>query len=78
MTFRERQEALLADLIAERAQFGERWHSYYDGKIAEMQEAINGSGKTDQSGGSPIVQDVPGSASQALREDRSTDGTVPL
>lgn len=65
MTFRERQEALLADLVAEKAQHGERWTYFYDVKIAEMRAAMgesHGSGTGTEQAGNTIVSDVPGSA----------------
>lgn len=40
MTLREKYDALLADLHAEKVQFGERWASYYDSKIADLTSAI--------------------------------------
>jgi len=40
MTLRDKYMALLADLVEEREKFGERWVCYYDGKIAELNAAI--------------------------------------
>lgn len=66
LTFLDKQLALLADLERERAEYGPRWEMYYDGKIAEMREAIYGSGAGVKQAGSTGVQDVPGGPSQTL------------
>lgn len=40
MTLREKYDALLADLIVEREQHGERFIHYYDRKIADLRASI--------------------------------------
>lgn len=69
MTFRERQEALLADLLDERKVAVGSWAFRLDQKIGDMREAIYGSREGDQTGRNPGVQDVPGSDAQALRQE---------
>lgn len=62
LTFLDKQLALLDDLVRERAEYGPRWEAFYDGKIAEMREAIYGSG----TGRDTSLPDVPGGTAQAL------------
>lgn len=56
---------LLSDLLVERVMYP-AWKAYYDGKIAEMREAIYGSGTGVEQAGSTSVQDVPRSDAQTL------------
>lgn len=67
MTFRETQEALLADLQEERKTAIGGWAYRLDQKIGDMREAIYGSRSGDTTGRSAGVQDVPGGDAQTLR-----------
>lgn len=59
MTFREKQEALLIDLLAERATAEGRWANRLDQKIGDMREAVYGSREGTDAGRVGGVQDVP-------------------